>query len=916
MTSLRATARFQFHADFPLDAAVPLVDYYARLGVSHFYASPLTRARLGSTHGYDTIDYHVISPELGGEAALHRLVDALRGAGMGLILDIVPNHMASGPQTPWWQSVLEWGRHSPYAEYFDIDWDNADPWLRGKVLAPFLGEQFGVALAEGHLRLNFDGETGQFYVSYYETRFPLTPASFGTILRAAGEPQDEEVKTLAHFFDTLDPDMNPTQQAQVCDVLKLAAGTPVVAQAIEAALVAHDPAGQAGRTRLDALLDVQHYRLAWWRTGAEAINWRRFFEITDLAGLRVQRDDVFDDVHALVFRLYAEGWIDGVRIDHIDGLADPTAYAIKLRARMDALRDQRPGRLAEEQPIILVEKILEADERLDARWPVDGTTGYDFMDQVGALLHDPAGETPLTELWQRVSGSRERFGEHVEQARRLLIAQHFAGEVEAVARGLQRIARLRPETRDWTLVAIRRVLEELLLHVPVYRSYVDLNGRSEADSAVICRAVEAARTRLRGTDLDLLACIDGWLGGDAPRLYAADERDLRVYVAQRFQQLTSPLAAKSVEDTSFFRYGRLLSRNEVGSDPSHFSLSPAAFHKLAATRATDAPRAMLATATHDHKRGEDARMRLAVLSEMPERWGKVVESWLVRDAAVGGMPAARDAYLLYQTIVAHWEPPLSPTDATALKAYADRLTAWMSKALREAKLRSTWFDPDTAYEDGCGRFIHRLLDPAFSAAALREMQAFVDEIALAGAAKSLAQTALKLSVPGVPDIYQGTDWWDFSMMDPDNRRPVDFTARRAAEGVPATPSELWADWRSGRIKHALISKLLGVRRKRPALFAQGSYVPLTVQGAGSEDILAFTRVQGEQALVVAVALRSVPHLSGGKVDWRDVSVTLPAGFEARGFENVLDGAAVAPGAQVAVSSVAGGLPVMVLASAG
>ncbi|QEI07994.1 malto-oligosyltrehalose synthase [Pigmentiphaga aceris] len=923
MSLLRATARFQFHADFPIDAAVPLVDYYARLGVSHFYASPLTRARKGSTHGYDTIDYSLISPELGGEPALHRLVTSLREAGMGLILDIVPNHMASGPETAWWQSMLEWGPHSPYASYFDVDWQADDPWLHGKVLAPFLGEQLGKVLDSGTLHLRFDADTGQFYLAYHETRYPLTPGSFGTILRAGVPLLDEATLAMAAFFDDLaGEDVTAAQREQAREVLKLAAQTPAGKQAINDALAAHDPLQVAGRQHLDSLLDKQHYRLAWWRTAPETINWRRFFEITDLAGLRVEQEEVFEAVHELVFRLYAEGWIDGVRIDHIDGLSDPLAYSRKLRARLEALQSQRPGRLAQDAPVILVEKILAADETLDPRWGVDGTTGYEFMDQVGALLHDPSGEARLTALWQRVSGSTLRFDEHVINARRLLIAQHFAGEVEAVARVLQSIARMHPESRDWSLVAIRRVLSELLLHVPVYRTYVDLDGRSETDQAVFDRAADAARANLRGTDIELLKVLDGWLGGDAPQDFPPPECEQRLYVARRFQQLTSPLAAKSVEDTAFFRYGRLLSRNEVGADPGQFSLSVADFHQCNAERLATTPNAMLATATHDHKRGEDARARLAVLSNQPAQWAQTIERWLARDAAAAAKHGevaldAPDAYLLYQTIVASWPLSLRLDDGPALQAFAERLIAWQQKALREAKQRSTWFDPDSDYEAAGARFLTRLFDPVQGADALADILTYVESIATAGAVNSLVQTVLKLTVPGVPDIYQGTDWWDLSLMDPDNRRPVDFTARRAAESMPAEVDELWADWPSGRVKHHTISRILGLRRRLPALFASGDYVPLEIIGAAKHHALAFARVDAQASMLVVVPLYMADRLDSSGVastlDWADTCVILPDALEGRRFESVTASGSIAPlDGRVRVADAVFGLPFAVL----
>ena len=900
MTVPRATVRLQFHEQFTLDDALPLVDYYARLGVSHLYASPLTQARSGSTHGYDTIDYDIVSPALGGEAALRRLVSALRAAGMGLILDIVPNHMATGPENPWWQDVLRWGRRSRYADFFDIDWDQADTELDQRLLAPFLGGHLHDELSAGHVRLAFDGDAGRFEVAYHAARFPVTPPSYAVLLQAL--PEASRGPLLPGLVEACGGGdaPQPERWELMDECLKQAWGTPAGRDEIGSVLAAFGPdeegGGAGAHTRLSQLLEHQHYRLAWWRTAAEAINWRRFFEITDLAGLRVERPEVFEATHRLPFRLYAEGLVDGLRIDHIDGLADPAAYLHQLRTRLAQLQPQRPEALRGQPPLIWVEKILAADETLDPRWPVDGTTGYDFMDQVGALLHDPAGEQPLLQAWQHIGASPSRFANHVHEARGQLIDLHFAGEAEAIARGLQAI--LRDDARrsgggDWALPAVRRVLRELLLHVAVYRTYVDAHGLSPTDQAVMAHAAGAAATRLQASDRQLLGAIRDALGRmPAGQHTGARCRD-RLHVTRRFQQLTAPLAAKSVEDTAFFRYGRLLSRNEVGSEPDAFSLSPHAAQALWIERARTLPRSLLATGTHDHKRGEDARARIAALSELAPEWTAAAVSWL--EAAAAGRddaPRSEHAYVLLQTVVGHWPPTLAPDDREGLRDYGQRLKAWQLKSLREGKQASSWFEPDVDYEARCEAYLDRLLDPGAHGGLLGRIHAFVRErLEKPGLLNSLSQTALKLCVPGVPDLYQGNERWDFSLMDPDNRRAVDFASRLHDEVAAWTGDELRRRWREGQVKQRLIKDVLQLRKAHADLFAHGSYLPLQASGAQAAHVFAFARQHGDQALLVAVPLRASRLLAPGSADWPvlewgGTQLVLPAGWSRQGWHRV------------------------------
>lgn len=903
MTIPRATARLQLHQDFTFDDAAAVVDYYAALGISHFYLSPILSARSGSTHGYDTVDPTQVSPALGGMAGLRRLVARLRAAGMGLILDIVPNHMSTSPENPWWQHVLEWGRSSPYAGWFDIDWKANDPALRGKMLAPFLGQPYGDALASGELHLEVDASSGRIHLHYFDHRFPLAPACYPVVLQAGVEMQDagsaEEGATSGVLpclmpaiaaFERIATADSPTIQQEnaqhawtlLADCLQTAAGRSAVAQA----LARFDATTPAGLQALHALLEQQHYRLAWWRNAAEEINWRRFFEVSDLAGVRVEEDSVFDATHALIFELYAEGLIDGLRIDHVDGLADPAGYCRKLRQRLEALTPQRalaPAAPAqpEARPYLIVEKILAPGEQLRSDWGVDGTTGYEFMDQVGALLHDPAGAAPLSQLRAELSGTERDFAREVRAARRQLLAENLVGEFDATARVLHSIARADLHTRDYSLAAIRRALAELLLAFPVYRTYAGEDGRDALDETVFQQATQEARQHLRQADWPVLDVLGQWLGGVSPHAHAQSEvRNLCRRAMTRFQQLTPPLAAKSVEDTAFYRYGRLLSRNEVGADPGQFSLDAAGFHQACQARASQFPDSLLATATHDHKRGEDLRARLATLSEIAPEWAVAVQRWMRLNAplraaladpdesadndAVTSAPHPDDELMLYQMLVGAWPLNLQPDDAVGLRALAERLEQWQTKALREAKNASSWVQPNEAYEVACRDFLMRLLAPEPQNRFLPELAAWVGRIAAAGAVNSLSQTLLRLSTPGVPDLYQGTDFWDFSLVDPDNRRPVDYAARRAS--LHDSMHEILAaaragNWRDGRLKQQLIRQVLLLRQAAPQLFARGNYLPLSPTGEHARHVLAFmrdTRGQGATHSYTALDKRSHP----------------------------------------------------------
>jgi len=930
MTIFRSTARLQLHKDFTFADAERVVPYYASLGISHIYASPVLTARSGSTHGYDIVDPTRISAELGGEEGLRRFVARLREAGMGLIQDIVPNHMGVGPENPWWQHVLEWGQKSPYARWFDIDWQPADETLQGKVLAPFLGKPYGDALAEGEIRLQFDSTRGKFFIAYYDHRFPVAPSEYAAILLSIGS---ERFAPAVAVFENYRGDAAGIVQHNAdlgFGLLRELAGTEEGAAAIDAALEQLSPASPQGIEALHALLERQHYRLAWWRVAADAINWRRFFEVTDLVGVRVEQDDVFEVTHALVFRLYAEGLIDGVRIDHVDGLADPGGYCRKLRARLDALAMQRPPELPSMPAYIIVEKILAEGEQLRLDWQVDGTSGYDFMDQVGALLHDKNGEAPLTELWTELTAQSGSFLDEVRQARRQLLTNNLAGEFEAASRALHAVAQTDLRTRDFSLGAIRRVFTELLVYFPVYRTYARSEGRDDIDQEVIEKALADAREHVDRTEIPLLDVISRWLGGDAPRDFKSSRvRYLHQRAITRFQQLTPPLAAKSVEDTAFYRYGRLLSRNEVGSDPGCFSRSAESFHEACRLRLERFPDALLATATHDHKRGEDTRTRIAALSEMPEEWCAAVRRWMRMNAPLrsevppeAGSPACvapqpADELMLYQMLVGAWPPDLDISDRDGVKVFIDRIEQWQTKALREAKQVSGWMMPNESYEAACRKFLYAVLEPGDGNAFLHDLAGWLQRLMPIGVAKSLVQTVLRMTVPGIPDLYQGTDFWDFSLVDPDNRRPVDYRMRENALKDAKGPIDDVRGWPAGYLKQHVIRSCLALRAQYWALFSRGDYLPLRIEGPMTEKAIAFARRhQGRMIVVIAM------YLPAGSIEadtpavsdegWKSSSVRLPEGTGSSWKDIFTQMETAADSGALKLDDLPGSLPVAVL----
>ncbi|MGH7031833.1 MAG: malto-oligosyltrehalose synthase, partial [Stellaceae bacterium] len=819
---IRATYRLQFHRGFTFGDAAALVPYLAALGVSHLYASPITEARPGSTHGYDIIDHNRLNPEIGSDEDFRGLTAALGAHDMGLIVDFVPNHMGIGADNAWWLDVLEWGQESPFARYFDINWHALRADLEGRVLLPILGEQYGVILDKGEIMLRFDPAEGSFSAWYFDHRFPISPRSYPMILDLAGELLAGVARDFA-VLANLPPVAARERAVELKRALADQARDPAVAGAIEAALqrLVGRPGQPDSFGPLHRLLEAQSYRIADWRVAAEEINYRRFFNINDLAGLRMELPELFEQTHRLMFGLIERGELHGLRIDHIDGLFDPQDYCERLQQRSGA-------------PLyVLVEKILARYEILPD-WPVAGTTGYDFVNQVLAVFVDPQGEAAMSRLYRRLAPRDDSFDDVLYACKKRIMQVNLASEMNVIAREFHQLAMRDWGTRDFTLNGVLAALEEVVAAFPVYRTYVSPRGAGADDLRYIDWAIGQARQRWRGADTSIFDFLRAVLSGEA----AEPERDPSpggaLHTAMHFQQVTGPVMAKAAEDTAFYRYVRLLALNEVGGDPRRFGMSVAAFHHLAQQRARRWPRAMVTTSTHDTKRGEDARARLALLSEMPREWGRRVFQWLrlnrSRRSQIDGesVPDRNVEYLFYQTLLGAWPPALAPTDVAGMDHLAERIEAYMIKAVRERKLESSWSNPNAQYEAALQRFVRGVLDASRPNPFLAEFHGFVAGLARAGAITSLSQLVLKLTVPGVPDIYQGGELWDFSLVDPDNRRPVDWDARRTLlETISAMrPADLARDWQDGREKLFATRCLLALRGARPALFAEGDYQPL------------------------------------------------------------------------------------------
>ena len=957
-----ATYRLQFNADFRFKDAQRLVSYFHRLGISHCYASPILKARAGSAHGYDLIDHNQINPEIGTEEEFRGFVQELHAQGMGLILDMVPNHMGIGPGTnPWWQDVLQNGRASTHADFFDIDWEPLKEELRDKVLIPILRNTYGDELECGDIKLNFEGD--RFFISYFETVVFVDPQTIPLIFEPLDElapAKDSEEKAPIRDFrhlladlrqlppnSTTNPDLTARRQREIpilAERLAELAAEPAVAALIADALhkVNGRPGDPASFDHLHTLLEEQAYRLAFWQVSAEEINYRRFFDINDLVGLRMEDPRVFAQTHCLIRRLLAEGLVNGLRIDHPDGLLNPAQYFRRLQmlyaaSRCCGAQASHPAgedgielaveaefaeysRLNDEvAPLyLLVEKILERGEQLPA-WPVDGTVGYDFANLVNGVLIESRNEHYFTNLYHRVVDGVMDPHEIVYESKKGVLFKALSSEVNVLSHLLDQISMQDRRARDFTRLVLRNVIRETIACFPVYRTYIGEHGHISGEDH---RSIEQAIAEAKRRNPDILPAFD--FLQNVLLLKGADKRPAvyghsrQLYFTLKFQQLTGPVMAKGLEDTTCYVYNRFVSLNEVGGSPAEFGVSVDEFHRGNHLRALHWPHSMLATSTHDTKRSEDVRARLDVLSEMSRSWSAAVMKWrrmnrarkieLPDDRVV---PDNNEEYLLYQTVVGAL--PMRSEDDPELREFTGRVQQYMEKAIHEAKVNLSWLNPNQQYVEAVREFIRRILSPRWRGRPnlfLESLQKFMPALKYFGAINSLTQVLLKLTCPGMPDIYQGQELWDFSLVDPDNRRPVDFGLRaRLLESIhdqqrdassTAFAQELLQSYQDGRIKLWMTERLLNFRQQHPTLFSNGDYMPLPASGSRDEHIIAYARTY-ERELIIAAAPRLPYSLMRGSEAppvgsvWGDTTISLGRSVSVKELRNFLTGETVAVG---------------------
>ena len=971
---LTSTYRLQLHREFSLDRVREILPYLERLGISHVYSSPILAARAGSTHGYDVVDPARVNPELGGDEARRALVAALAERGMGLVLDIVPNHMGADPSNPCWEDVLTHGRASRYAPWFDVDW-GAPGEVNGRVMVPVLGDHRASVIERDEISVVYDG--GRFRVKYYDHTFPLDPTTAHRLFTWQHEyafPEPGAADAMLRVRDALIPEGGAE--------LDRAAAGRAVAELV--ALVERSPAhrayvdwllpefarGDEGRYRLGALLDLQPYMLAFWRRAAREINYRRFFDINELVALRAEDPAVFAATHALVLGWVRDGAVQGLRVDHVDGILDPLAYLRRLRAAVDNGSPGARGAPAAGGPRadadgdfvpIYVEKILSPGEHLRTEWPVQGTTGYEVLNDLETLFLDPAGAAAVERTYRALlpAGRRARdFHAVAVEGKLHVLRGALDADVRHLGRRFLAVVRREARVRELDAADLRAAIVEFIAALGVYRTYVDARagGPVEEDRGWIGRALAEARRRGEAPPAALDQLEDVLLLRDTQALGASGAdatperaRAERLHVVQRLQQTSGPATAKGVEDTALYRYGPLLSRNEVGGDPTRpLDDALGTLHRANAERAARWPLALVCTNTHDTKRSADVRARIDVLTELPELWRDCVTRWsrahhgLKRRLGRRRAPDVYSEYLLYQTLVGAW--PLPPADwvpgsvpdAGALVALCGRIKAYMLKAVRESKSRTSWTESDEAFESALADFVDVLLCDDRGRPFREEVSRVVGRLARPGLWNALSRTLVHLAAPGTPDLYQGDELWNFSLVDPDNRRPVDYALRarlladveRAA--AANAPDEEWAAYladmlaraEDGRVKLYLTWRALQARREWPAVFREGSYEPVAADGARARHLFAFARRDGGRA-VLAVAPRLVAGLAAGGGApvgdvWGDTVLRVPTGLEGRSWECLLTRRRLEPtgegGVALPASAVLATFPVALVAT--
>jgi len=919
----RATYRLQFNHLFPFEKAQDIVGYLSDLGISDIYASPVFAARTGSLHGYDIVDPARIDPALGGEEGLRRLSRCAREKGVGWVQDIVPNHMAYDAQNQMLMDIFENGKDSPYFSFFDIDWDHDYENMRGRILAPLLGKFYAEALESGELTLAY-AEMG-LHVCYFDKTFPVRIESYADFLEhdlkaleeklGAADPDFMKLFGAVNLFKALAARAGDTDQSEQVRHTKkmlwtLASGNPLVRDFIEGNLAYFNgtPGQPESFEELDRLLSEQWYRLSFWKVAAEEINYRRFFTVNELISVRVEDADVFEATHTLIHRLVQEGVFDGLRVDHIDGLYDPLGYLARLREKAP-------------ETYLIVEKILAADEELPAFWDVQGTTGYDFLNIVNGLLCDNGAARSFLKTYRAFTRAQGSYDDLVCAEKRLIISKHLAGNVDNLARHLKKISSRDRYGRDVTLYGLRRALVEIMACFPVYRTYISRQATRSQDILYIRRAIEAAGRRLPGFahEIDF---IEKFLTlSFSERMSWEDKKDW-IDFAMNFQQYTGPLMAKGFEDTVLYVFNPLISLNEVGAAPERFGAMEEEFHEFQKRRSAIQPHSLSATATHDTKRGEDTRARLNVLSEVPRLWETKLKSWAKgnrkKKTKVAGRaaPDANDEYFFYQALIGAF--PFGRPDAS----FAKRLSSYVVKAVREAKRHTAWIKPDEAYEGACTSFVKQLLeDEVF----LRDFLPFQGMLSFYGTLNSLSQVLLKAASPGVPDLYQGTELWDLSFVDPDNRRPVDYGVRRkildeiqsrVLTDTAGLARDLLSRPEDGAVKLFTIYQTLQSRRQHRVLFEKGDYLPLAAQGAQAGHVVAFARRhEGEAAIAVVprfcVSLIDEGVLPLGLGVWSDTHIPLE-GVSGSVWQDALTGRTIETTGSLCVSDVLESFPVALL----
>ncbi len=908
-----ATYRLQFNRLFTFRDAREIVDYLDELGIGAVYASPFFQARAESMHGYDICNHNRLNPAVGSREDFLSFSEKLRSHKLGLLADFVPNHMGIGETlNGWWMDVLENGQSSEFASYFDINWEPLKRELHGKVLLPILGDQYGRVLEQGDLKIRY--AQGTFTLNYFDKIFPIAPRSYGRILnsvidRLASRDASEDffaelrsvVTAIQHLprRDQVAPEL-VAERAREKEVVKrrlarLGEEMPQVREAIEQTLFAL--VGKAGEPRsfdeLDSLIDEQAYRLSYWKTAAEEINYRRFFDINDLAAIRVEAPEVFEAVHKMTFEMIRHREITGLRIDHVDGLLDPLEYLEKLQERY---REMFLLSKDENGLYLLVEKILMEGEQLRPDWPVHGTTGYEFTNDLIRVLIDPSAAKAFTATYGKFVEENYRLSELIYEQKQKVMRLSLASEINVLASKLDRLSEKNRWFRDFTRNSLTTAVREVIACFPVYRTYLmPERETSDEDRQVIARAVRAAVRRNPGIERSIFDFLGDILLMKFPPNISEVERQLHIDFVLKFQQCTGPIMAKGLEDTAFYIYNRLVALNEVGGEPQEFGSSPAEFHTAIGARAALYPHSMLATSTHDTKRSEDTRARLAAISELPQEWRKGLARWRSanrrhkRDIEGETAPDGNEEYLIYQTLLGTW--PLEGLDSEP--GYAARIQDYMTKAIKEAKVNSSWVQPNEGWDEAVRGFIGAILKPGARNRFLSDFEEIAAEVARLGMINSLTQTVVKLTSPGMPDIYQGTELWDLSLVDPDNRRPVDYAARRQALqslGSEPVAAELLAHWKDGRVKLHVTRALLHLRRASPLVFSEGGYEALGFDGGRAESCLGFRRLLEDGSGIITVVPRLSARVGFPPVGeaWQDTTVKWSAQDSGR-WRNVLTG---------------------------